>query len=569
LKKAKTKNFLLCLVPFVGSGILLTLIQAPFDLGWLAWVGYVPFILACSPKVSAKFLAVTAYLVSLFYWLGNLYWIVPVTWLGWIAFCMYTALLWPALVFGVRFCRAKRIPLFMAVPILIVGAERLQGLFLGGFYWRLLGHSQYANITLIQISDIFGAGGVSFLVAMVNGLIAELIIGANAKKKFQKRRVSKVVFVAVVLAGSLVYGRWRINQSEEFIETGPVVAAVQSNVPQSVKDSTSEVEQRATFDEMLGESMLVGAAGAELIVWPETRVPAVLDKRILNMLEATASHRIYDQMRREQSKDTAYVLVGAMGGTPKFEDDWTVVYGEKYNSAFLYQPNGTQADVQYNKIHLVPFGEVVPFRKSAPWLYDLLMKFTPYDYDYNLDYGTQYTVFEMNGAKGRVYKFGVMICYEDTAPEIGRKFTLDDKGGKRVDWLVNISNDGWFVKFKAPKVYPSTELAQHTAICVFRAVENRVGILRSVNTGISCMIDSLGRIRNEYLVSSAGFPLKVTARTGISGWFADKMPIDKRITIFTRCGQWLDIGCEWALILTIVWLVLRGFVWSRNKGQIK
>ncbi|MHC4329775.1 MAG: hypothetical protein ACYSWW_16800, partial [Planctomycetota bacterium] len=93
-----------------------------------------------------------AYLISLLYWMGNLYWIFPVTIVGGITVCLYTALLWPVLAFCLRYCRAKKVPLFLASAVLIVGVERMQGLFLGGFFWRFLAHSQYQNITIIQIA---------------------------------------------------------------------------------------------------------------------------------------------------------------------------------------------------------------------------------------------------------------------------------------------------------------------------------------------------------------------------------------------------------------------------------
>jgi apolipoprotein N-acyltransferase len=168
LKSARIKNVPSFFLPFVCSVAILSVIQPPVSWALLAWVSVVPFILACSPAVKVGRLFLAAYLVSLCYWLGNLYWIAPVTCSGWLTFCLYTALLWPILTIALRFCRIKKAPLFLVVPILFVGAERLQGLFLGGFYWRFLAHSQYANITLIQIADIFGATGVSFLIAMVN-----------------------------------------------------------------------------------------------------------------------------------------------------------------------------------------------------------------------------------------------------------------------------------------------------------------------------------------------------------------------------------------------------------------
>jgi apolipoprotein N-acyltransferase len=148
------------------------------------------------------------------------------------------------------------------------------------------------------------------------------------------------------------------------------------------------------------------------------------------------------------------------------------------------------------------------------------------------------------------YHFGVIICYEDAIPYVARNFALDSSGRKRVDWLVNISNDGWFVRFpqEPARILPSTELPQHTAICTFRAVENRVPILRSVNTGISCLIDSAGRIRNGYIAASEGFPAAAMRRTGMAGWFLDRMPIDKRVTFYSRHGQWLDTTCAAAFV---------------------
>jgi apolipoprotein N-acyltransferase len=559
-------------LPFIGSAMMLTVIQAPINWSPLAWVALVPFIVACSPKAKPRRLFLISYVISLCYWLGNLYWMVPVTIVGWIVFCLYTALLWPVLALCLRYCRTKKIPLFLAVAVLVVGLERMQGLFLGGFFWRFLAHSQYQNITLIQIADIFGAGGVSFLVAMVNGLLAELIIATRQKTEVRRKKsedraplvqgrspssvlhpLFSVGLVSAAVVAAVVYGRWRINQEDEYVRPGPLVASLQSNVPQSVKRSFESSED--LFDGLMQHSKAAVGTGAELIVWPETMVQATLNPEVLELLRSSHPWKVFDSLLREHSKDTAFVLVGAYGGTPELREDLGIRLGQRFNSAFLYKRNGDKAKETYNKIHLVPFGEVLPLRRSLAWFYELLMKvkFIPYNFDYSLDYGSEYTVFEMTGGKDRqakVYRFGVMICYEDTVPAIARRFALDEQGAKRLDWLVNISNDGWFVRFKDGKVFPSAELPQHAAVCAFRAVENRLAVLRSVNTGISCLIDSLGRIRNGF--SAGTLPSEAMARTAMAGWFVETIPVDKRTTFFSKYGEWLDFCCELCVILLII-----------------
>ncbi|MCX5632365.1 MAG: hypothetical protein NTW93_01605, partial [Phycisphaerae bacterium] len=159
---------------FAASAILLTVIQQPFNLSFLAWVALVPFVIGCLISEKIWPTVLFAYLVSLVYWLGNLYWIILVTIPGGVAFCIYIALYWPILAICLRYCVQRKVPLWFALPILVVGAEAFQGLCFRGFGWRYLGHSQYANITIIQIADIFGAAAVSFLIAMVNGFIADL-----------------------------------------------------------------------------------------------------------------------------------------------------------------------------------------------------------------------------------------------------------------------------------------------------------------------------------------------------------------------------------------------------------
>lgn len=584
---ATQNNLILLSIPFIISAVMLSVIQAPADISFLAWISYVPFIIAVyyTKDVRPRRMFFVTFIVGFFYWLGNLYWISPITIVGWIILCAYTALLWPVLYFCLRsyfvmhdaprvlhdneqnslFQNTLRktryairiLPLFLISAILIVGVERMQGLFLGGFFWRFLAHSQYKNTTIIQIADIFGAGGVSFLIAMVNGLIAELLIFARFRMSEQQHELKPILLgintgiVSLVLVGAMFYGRWRLGQEAQYVEAGPLAASLQSNVPQSVKntfESSSDL-----FEDLIKESNDASTYKPELIVWPETMVQGILNPEILQYREDTHESVIFDKKLREHAKDNAYLLVGAYGGSAKISEDQNyIIIAEMFNSAFLYDKDGQKAPEVYSKIHLVPFGEVLPLRRSMAWFYELLMKvkFIPYSFDYSLDYGTEYTIFKMKGNQGQQYKFSVIICYEDTVPVLPRRFALDKNGNKRINWLVNISNDGWFVRWGDKKIMPSAELPQHTAVCAFRAVENRLSVLRSVNTGISCLIDSSGRIKNGYIEGT--LPENAMERTGMSGWFIDRIPIDSRTTFFSKYGEWLDFFCEFSVFFVII-----------------
>ncbi len=551
-------NILLLALPFLASAAMLTVIQAPINFSFLAWISYAPFIAAAyyTKDVRARRMFFVTFITGTFYWLGNLYWIFPITIAGWLILCAYTALLWPLLYFTLRFCIRKRVPLFLASAILIVGIERMQGLFLGGFFWRFLAHSQYQNTTIIQIADIFGAAGVSFLIGMVNGLVAELVIFIWSIRKSQHGLrpillALKAGIVGFTVIAVVFYGRWRLGQESEYVTDGPMAASLQSNVPQSVKNTFESGGE--LFNSLMKDSNKASSHKPELIVWPETMVQEILNPEILKYREDTHESVIFDKKLREHAKNNAYLLVGAYGASPEIDDeDGSIVIGKMFNSAFLYEKDGQKAPEVYSKIHLVPFGEVLPLRISMAWFYQFLMKldFIPYKFDYSLDYGTDYTIFKMKGSEGQEYKFSVIICYEDVVPVLPRRFALDKNGNKQINWLVNISNDGWFVRWGKNKIMPSTELPQHAAVCAFRAVENRLSVLRSVNTGISCLIDSSGRIKNGYTAGT--LPEKALARTGMSGWFMDKIPIDKRTTFFSKYGEWLDYFCEFCVFFVII-----------------
>jgi apolipoprotein N-acyltransferase len=547
-------------VAFGASAVLLTVIQVSFGAGFLAWVALVPFILACRPDARPRRLMWISYLVSSIYWLANLYWIAIVTIPAYILFCLYLGLYWPLLALCVRYCR-KRFAgaLFVLVPLLFAGAEAWQGILITGFNWRLLAHSQYANLPLIQIADIFGAEGVSFIIALVNGLAAQLLICRRGGKVFGGASIMRTVFVVFLLAGTVFYGKWRIAQTEQYTHAGPLVGSVQPNIPSHIKELSEAGDQ--ILADLMERSNACIEAGAKMVAWPETIVSATLNEEYIDLCPPESRPRVYDRAIAAHAKERAYILLGAHAVTVGIENDQHVI-AERFNSAFLYRPDIGQDPKRYDKIHLVPFGEYIPLKESIPLIAKLVVKLSPYDYDYHLTRGRDYTIFEM--AEGQQeYGFGVLICYEDTDPVVTRRMVLDDSGAKRADWLVNISNDGWYVRYKGDKVLPSTELAERTAISVFRAVENRTSILRSVNTGISCVIDSVGRIKDGYLAGN--LPDRAMARQGVGGWFVDRISTDERIAFFSRSRRWLNFLCAIGLPVVII-LVLVGNVKERKSG---
>jgi apolipoprotein N-acyltransferase len=513
------------------SALLLTFCQAPWGLSFLAWFALVGFVIVCKPQISKKTLILAAYIVSFFYWMGNLYWIIPITGPGYVCFAMWQALYWPLLALGVRYLRAKNWPMMIALPILFVGAESIQSFLFTGFNWYFLAHSQYANTTLIQIADLFGTFGISALIAAVNGVLADCIKFVREKKWIQCLGVETATAVALILAVFL-YGQKKLLIPPRTLSAE--VGVVQTNVPSAVKEETENAQ--AILDDLFKQSDQCIDAGAKLVLWPETMVLTTLNPGYRMYFDPNSEPvRFNRQIAEYAGRTQCYLLVGAHGANVG-EVNGKLDVTERFNSAYLYKPDGEQSSLRYDKIHLVPFGEFIPFKKSFPPLYKLFMGLNPYDFDYTLTRGTEYTLFPVR-IENRDYRFGVLICYEDTDPAIARKMIYKD-GDKQADWLVNISNDGWYVRFKDGKVRPSVELAQRTAICVFRCIENRISLIRSVNTGISCLIDPSGRIQNEYIRGS--LPIQGMARQGVAGWFVDAVPLDKRITFYSRYGDRID-----------------------------
>jgi apolipoprotein N-acyltransferase len=186
-------------------------------------------------------------------------------------------------------------------------------------------------------------------------------------------------------------------------------------------------------------------------------------------------------------------------------------------------------------MHRVPFGEYVPFVDWMPFL----KKLTPYEgMEYSVEAGTEWTRFPVKDKAGTTFKFGVLICYEDSDSPLAREYV---RGRDPVDFLVNISNDGWFKG--------TQEHEEHLAVSRFRAVECRRSLVRAVNMGVSAVVDPNGKV--------IALPGKTWADSkAVSGVVTAAVPIDRRTSYYARWGDWLP-WTVWGILVVACWKVRR------------
>ncbi len=446
----------------VLSAILLALSFPGFNLEFLAWFAFIPLFFAVenASKMKAFFLF---FICGVVFWAVTIWWLIHVTLPGTICLILYLALYFG--IFGLILNTVRRTRYAVRVffiPALWVLLEYARGHLLTGFPWALLGYSQYLNLPFIQIADIFGTWGVSFAVMMVNAAVysvrcvrfsvfAEIKGSAARGKKIIGYEALKIALLpALILLFIFSYGFYKLNRMPITGAREPVrVSVIQGNIARDLEWFTASHEDIVNKYRLL--SLLAEKEKPDLIVWPEAALPGVLEEESGNLEKV-----------RELARQSG---VPFLFGSVTNQGD---VY---YNSALLVSGKGEAAG-QYDKLHLVPFGEYIPLRNIFPFLQSIVPigDETP---------GSEYTVFSIG--QGLRLKFSVLICFEDVFPELPRQFR---KKGAQI--LINITNDSWFKDTFAPY--------QHFQASVFRAVENRVYVLRSANTGISGFISPEGKI---------------------------------------------------------------------------
>ncbi len=548
----------------LGASAVMLALAFPLP-GWapLAHIALVPAVFLAVRSDHGWRLAWTAYTVSFVWWLGRLAWLGPVTVGGHVTLSLYLAIYLPAALVVIRLVHRRNGGVMtLMLPIVWVTLEWVRATVpAGGFAWFSLGHSQgpYAPSHrvghLIQIADLFGEHGVSFLVAMTNGLIADLCscrwpVQTSHRQDLKRPLAFLATAWLLACAGAWFYGAHRIGQVQAVDPAAQLtVAVIQTNVAQDNKNHPTPTQMMADWRRLLDLTRTAAShhRAPQLVVWPETMVPAGLNNAARTYYQATDSgrHLFHEQIASLAGQLHVYLLVGAHA-----LEDWTTVRSadgrsefqhpnQRYNAVYLYLPDGSQATERYDKIHRVPFGEYIPWVERVPWLKKQFIKYlSPYEVDYTVTAGRSLAVFRLdhnkkpaiqqpvNTPNGPAAQTGHMristpICFEDAVARVTRAMVFGHHYRKRSDLLVNLTNDGWYAG--------THQGPQHVQIAVFRCIENRVPMARSVNTGVSGFIDSTGRV---------GPLVTVQGRTqNVEGFAVHTVKLDPRHTLFGRWGQ--------------------------------
>lgn len=499
-------------LPAVISGILTFLSFPSFNLSLLAWVALVPFMVSLWGK-GRREAFITGYVFGITYFFGSLYWIYhSIHFYGHIAFpasisivlllCLYLSL-YPAC-FAFLFSsliRKTKIPAVFMAPMLWVVLEFIRSYAFTGFPWASIGYSQYALLPVIQVSDITGIYGVSFLILSCNGALSDFFLLKKRLSEMPLFPVSSVITggiaFLVLLFMSLGYGFWRLH--EERPGNPVTVGIIQGNIEQDKKWSADyQDEVLNTYFGLSGEA---ARHSPDMLIWPETAIPFFFGTDMRNT----------ERLLQDHTHLNSYLLFGSV--LVKGRDSERQFLS---NSAVVIDREGKTV-YSYDKIHLVPFGEYVPLRNLLFFIDKLVIgvgDFVP---------GKEYRRAEVPFGS-----FATFICYEIIFPGMVRKFYVN--GG---DMMVTITNDAWFGKTSGP--------FQHFSMAVFRAVENRKPVMRAANTGISGVIDSNGRV----LVTTGIFEKTYLTKT---------LRTDRTKTFYTKYGDIFSYVC---IVMTIPLLLSR------------
>ncbi len=496
----------------LASGILLWLAFPPVDWGLLAWLAPCGWLLLIrTSKLSGRRPYLILYAIGWLFYGATFYWIMlphVAAIFGWLALTTYLGCYLPAFVFLSRVAvHQLRIPLLFAAPLVWTGLEFIRAHIITGFLMGALAHTQHGWLAIIQMSDLLGSYGLSFLMMFATAGLTS-IIGYGGSN----RAVWPVAAVAAAMVLALYYGHQKLEAPAGRL--GPRVALIQGNIDTHF-DRDPQESQRMIAQQYweLTREALADPGPLAMVVWPESMatipqieidqhawLPAsemiswgIMDREEAELLEAARQlpqvvHRLKTHSQREiqdlgreiqrirrMHKPDASPISLVVGTDAEHYGDGRV---DRYNASLLLGEQGEVLD-QYHKMHLVMFGEYVPWGEYFPSLY----QWTPLPG--GLTPGKEATVYEISGTR-----FAPSICYETVLPHVIRGQLLElEMKEQSPDVLLSQTNDGWF--------WGSAALDMHLICGVFRAVEFRLPLLIAANTGFSASIDGRGRVSSQ------------------------------------------------------------------------
>ena len=498
------------------TGVLLAISFPKFNFSTLIFISFTPllFVLKLSGTKHAIFFSwiagIVFFCISLF-WIFNIvnfidgYLLKVLSILGCILLFAYCAIYF--IPFGLLASHCfrsmnsmsivKNIFIMLFLTLVWTASEYLRSILLTGFPWNLLGVSQYANPAIIQISSFGGVYLVSSIIIWMNlGIFITLLQYFNGKNKRGRRPHYELIIGIIPLALSIAYGMNQLFDDKEIYEKFKI-AVIQPNINQKEK---IKMQRNNTFPNNLKELSYsaLKTKDLHLLIWPETALPNYASR-----YKNTENDLINSIVK------TCPLLTGVVDVKIKKDHKFDL-----YNASILFEEHKeiVSSDNIYYKNHLVPFGEFIP-------LNDLFRSITSLGTSFKS--GDEIKVFQTKKSP----PFSVLICFEDIFPSIANKSV---KIGSKC--LINQTNDAWFD--------PSSQSHQHMSHAIFRCIENNVPMIRACNTGISCIIDHKGRVRQSIKPLTKGF---IIAEVRLAG--------QSKATFYTKFG---DIYPRITVLLSII-----------------
>jgi apolipoprotein N-acyltransferase len=497
------------------AGLLNWVVFPKVGLWPLAWICQVPLMMASFREVSRSRSLLFGFTAGLVFFFGTCHWIAGVLlnygglpWIGaellFLLLVLYLSSFYA--LFSWAFARLSLVApslCFWLAPVLWVSTEYLRAQVLTGFPWCLLGYGLVDAANLAQIAKWCGVYGLSFAAISVSAFVAEVLVRPS------RSAVLRLGSVASLLL-ALTLGLGWIGRTAD--KPTHLVRTIQTNI--GLDQKLDAVTKSSLLDELAelsipSEPRELNAQpdSVRLILWPET--PAAFyfnhDPEFRRRMESIATSA------------GAYFFLGFVDFRPRSSGH---AERDPYNSVAMLSPDG-RAISQYDKVHLVPFGEYIPYQ-SLFFFVDKISTEAG-----NFRPGNRVVVTPLDNQRSA----GTFVCYEAVVPDLVRQFARD---GSQL--FVNVTNDAWFGESAAP--------FQHLAMARMRAIENHRYLLRAANNGVSAIIDPDGRVvktvpRNQ--------------RTFLEGHFS----FETRMTAYSQYGDVFAWICLFASVAVLVWQVLR------------